>query len=109
MAEIKWTVKKEIKAPGVTIQVNPLPSKPVGYSSGVGNFSISSSVDKKTVKAGDPIKLRVVVSGTGNTKLIKMPEIQLPSDFDKYDPKITDNTNGSSTITIPILRIGEMR
>lgn len=85
-------VKKEIKAPGVTIQVNPLPSKPVGYSSGVGNFSISSSVDKKTVKASDPIKLRVVVSGTGNTKLIKMPEIQLPNDFDKYDPKITDNT-----------------
>lgn len=89
-------VKKEIKAPGVTIQVNPLPTKPIGFSSGVGTFSITSSVDKKTVKAGDPIRLRVVVNGTGNTKLIKMPEIQLPNDFDKYDPKITDNTKLSA-------------
>lgn len=36
--------------------------------------------------------LRVVVSGTGNLKLIKQPVVNFPKDFDKYDPKITDKT-----------------
>ena len=85
-------VKKEIKAPSVQIQVMPLPSKPANFSGGVGYFNVSSSLDKKTVKAGEPVSLRVVVSGAGNMKLLKMPEIALPKDFDKYDPKLTDNT-----------------
>lgn len=89
-------VKKEIKAPSVTIKVEPLPSKPANFSGGVGYFSVASSVDNKTVKAGDPVNLRVVVSGSGNMKLIKMPELVLPKDFDKYDPKITDKTKLST-------------
>ena len=93
-------VKKEIKAPSVTIRVEPLPAKPTNFSGGVGHFTIASSVDKKTVKAGDPVNLRVVVSGSGNMKLIKMPELVLPKDFDKYDPKVTDKTKiGTDGIT----------
>ena len=85
-------VKKEIRAPGMTIQVTPLPTKPAGFSGGVGRYSITSSLDRSTVKAGDPVSLRIVVSGTGNMKLLKQPEVNLPKDFDKYDPKITDKT-----------------
>ena len=47
-------VKRNIVAPGVDIQVDPLPAKPVGFSGGVGKFSISAKLDKKEVKAGDP-------------------------------------------------------
>lgn len=85
-------VKRNIVAPGVDIQVDPLPAKPVGFSGGVGRFSISAKLDKKEVKAGDPITLRVVISGTGNLKLIKQPVVAFPNGFDKYDPKVTDKT-----------------
>lgn len=85
-------VKKNIQAPSVTIQVDPLPAKPAAFSGGVGTFSISSTMDKSTVKAGDPVNVRIVVSGNGNMKLLKQPELQLPKDFDKYDAKITDKT-----------------
>ena len=34
----------------------------------------------------------MVVSGTGNLKLIKQPVVEFPKDFDKYDPKVTDKT-----------------
>ncbi len=85
-------VKRNIVAPGVDIQVDPLPAKPVGFSGGVGKFSISAKLDKKEVKAGDPITLRVVISGTGNLKLIKQPVVEFPNGFDKYDPKVTDKT-----------------
>lgn len=85
-------VKKEIIAPKVEIMVDPLPAKPAGFSGGVGHFSVQASLDKTTVKAGDPVSLRFIVNGTGNLKLIKEPEFSLPKDFDKYDAKLTDKT-----------------
>lgn len=85
-------VKRNIVAPGMTIQVDPLPTKPDGFSGGVGKFNISAQLSKKVVKAGDPVTLRVVVGGIGNLKLIKQPEPVFPKGFDKYDPKVTDKT-----------------
>ena len=85
-------VKKQIKAPGITIQVDPLPQRPAGFSGGVGRYSISAQLDKNEVKANDPVKLRVVVSGVGNMKLLKQPEVKFPKDFDHYDAKVTDKT-----------------
>ena len=85
-------VKKDIKAPGITLQVDPLPQRPANFSGGVGKFNISASLDKKEVKAGEPITLRVVVGGIGNLKLLKQPVVNFPKDFDKYDAKITDKT-----------------
>lgn len=89
-------VKKEIKAPAVTIQVDPLPDKPANFSGGVGRFTIAASLDKETVKAGDPVNVHVVVSGVGNMKLLKQPELTVPKDFDKYDAKQTDKTKLSA-------------
>ncbi len=85
-------VKKQIKAPGITIQVDPLPQRPAGFSGGVGRYSISAQLDKNEVKANDPVKLRVVVTGVGNMKLLKQPEVKFPKDFDHYDAKVTDKT-----------------
>ena len=85
-------VKKQIKAPGITIQVDPLPQRPAGFSGGVGRYSISAQLDKDEVKANDPVRLRVVVSGVGNMKLLKQPEVKFPKDFDHYDAKVTDKT-----------------
>ncbi|MCR5579755.1 MAG: BatD family protein [Prevotella sp.] len=85
-------VKKQIQAPGIEIQVDPLPARPADFSGGVGRFSISAQLDKTSVKANDPVRMRVVISGLGNLKLIKQPEVNFPKDFDKYDAKITDKT-----------------
>ena len=85
-------VKKQIQAPGIEVQVDPLPERPAGFSGGVGQFSISAQLNKTVTKANDPISLRVIVSGTGNLKLIKQPVVEFPKDFDKYDAKITDKT-----------------
>lgn len=80
-------VHKDIKAPGITISVDPLPQRPANFSGGVGKFNISATIDKKEVKAGEPINIRVVVGGIGNLKLLKQPIIEFPKDFDKYDAK----------------------
>ena len=89
-------VKKQIQAPGIEIQVDPLPARPAKFSGGVGKFSISAQFDKTEVKANDPVKLHLVISGIGNLKLIKQPVVEFPKDFDKYDAKITDKTKLSA-------------
>ena len=49
-------------------------------------------MNKKEVRVGDPFTIRVVVSGSGNLKLIKQPIIKLPNGFEAYDVKVTDKT-----------------
>ncbi len=85
-------VKRNIVAPGLDIQVDPLPTKPAGFSGGVGKFSISAQLNHATVKEGEPLTLRVVVGGIGNLKLVKQPVVEFPKNFEKYDPKVTDKT-----------------
>ena len=91
-------VKKQIQAPGIEIEVLPLPSRPANFSGGVGHFNISAQLENPEVKANDAVKLRVIVSGVGNLKLIKQPVVNFPKDFDRYDAKVTDKskltTNG---------------
>lgn len=85
-------VKRDVRAPSMTIQVDPLPERPAGFSGGVGRFHIVASADKNELKAGEPLTIRIIVDGAGNLKLLKQPVLELPKDFDKYDPKITDKT-----------------
>ncbi|MEG1659779.1 MAG: BatD family protein [Bacteroides sp.] len=82
-------IKKPLLTPKIMINVNPLPSgKPVGFSGGVGEFNITSSINSKEVRTNDAITIKLVISGTGNLKLISTPEIKFPEDFEMYDPKV---------------------
>ena len=85
-------VKKQIQAPGVQIEVDPLPARPDGFSGGVGHFTMKAEMGQTQLKANDPLTLKVTISGTGNLKLIKQPIVKFPKDFDTYDPKTTDKT-----------------
>ena len=85
-------VKKKILAPKVTINVQPLPAKPTGFSGAVGDFNLTSSINTTDAKTNDAITVKLALSGTGNMKLISAPDIKFPQDFEVYDPKTTDNT-----------------
>lgn len=82
-------VQKSLSTPKLTIDVSPLPSgKPASYYGGVGNFSISSSISTTELKENEAVTVKLVISGTGNMKLIKNPEVKFPADFEVYDPKV---------------------
>ena len=75
--------------PKLTVDVKPLPGdKPADFSGGVGEFSISSSINSTNVKTNDAVTIKLVISGTGNLKLIGDPEVKFPDDFEVYDPKV---------------------
>lgn len=82
-------IKKSLSTPKVTINVNPLPAgKPADFSGGVGEFSISSSINAKDLKTNDAVTIKLIISGTGNLKLLSTPEIKFPEDFEVFDPKV---------------------
>lgn len=87
------TVKKTLTTPAISINVLPLPAgKPEGFSGGVGEFNISSSINSTNVKTNDAITVKLIISGTGNLKLLHDPEIKFPEDFEVYDPKVDNQS-----------------
>lgn len=82
-------IKKAVVTPKVTVNVMQLPSgKPTNFSGGVGEFSISSSINTKELKTNDALTVKLIISGVGNLKLINNPEVSFPKDFETYDPKV---------------------
>ena len=82
-------VKKDLPTRAIKINVKPLPQGKTGaFYGGVGDFSISSTISSTDVTANDAVTVRVILSGTGNLKLVKTPEMNFPQDFDIYDPKV---------------------
>lgn len=85
-------VKREISSNPLTLQVEKLPEgKPASFSNGVGNFTISSEINKSEFKTNEEFTLKIKVSGNGNMKLIKDPEIVFPDEFEVFDPVISNN------------------
>lgn len=85
-------VKKPLVTSQLTIESKPLPAgKPDNFSGGVGEFTISSSINNVNVKTNDAVTVKLVISGTGNMKLISTPEVKFPEDFEVYDPKVDNN------------------
>jgi hypothetical protein len=91
-------VRKTVIAPAVTLQVDALPTpKPSNFSGAVGKFSIASTLTPQELKANDATTLRLTVTGTGNMKLMKAPDVAWPKDFERYDPKTEDKTSIGAT------------
>ena len=94
-------IKKELVSNKQIIQVEALPAGKNGnFYGGVGDFSISSDINTTELTANEAVTIKVVLSGTGNLKLVKTPEIKFPQDFDIYDPKVENKytiKNGRQT------------
>jgi uncharacterized membrane protein len=89
-------VEEVFHSTNCSVMVKPLPDKPSDFSGGVGSFSIVQSLDKSQVNGDEPVTLRIIISGTGNFKLLKTPKLKLSSNFETYDPNVID----SLTITV---------
>ncbi|MDE7389295.1 MAG: BatD family protein, partial [Muribaculaceae bacterium] len=95
-----------VKPRSATLHVNALPSpQPAGFSGAVGQFSAETRLVGNTFKTNEAATLLYTISGTGNIKYLKEPTLDLPSEFELYDPHV-DNTahvsgrNMTGTMTV---------
>lgn len=91
---LQQVIRYEIMTKPTTIEVTALPEpRPASFSGAVGSFTLSSSLTPQELKANDAATLRLVVSGQGNMKLMKAPNVVFPKDFEVYTPKSDDKTS----------------
>jgi hypothetical protein len=88
-------VKAKVVSDPVTINVKDLPNQPANFSGAVGNFNLRSSIDKTSVKSNEAVTLKITVNGKGNLTLINPPKLELPQDFEAYEPKTSDQVIAS--------------
>ncbi len=80
-----------ITSNSVRLETLPLPEegKPADFSGALGQYDLAVEAAPLKVKAGDPVTLRMTLSGAGNMKGVKMPVVDAPG-FKVYDPQIRD-------------------
>lgn len=87
-------VQTKLVSNSVDIKVNELPAeKPANFTGLVGNFDVTTSVDKASLKTGEAVVYKVEISGTGNIMSAEIPPNPFSDDFEKYDPKSSDEIN----------------
>ncbi|GFR66813.1 BatD protein [Elysia marginata] len=90
---ITKSLEKTIQSNGIRLQVKSLPTsgRPTSFKGAVGNFDFDIKVDKITLKVGESFQAKVTVKGSGNLKLIKLPNISLPSSLEVFEPEHKEN------------------
>ena len=72
----------------VTLTVNPLPDagKPPDFSGAVGQFDFTLEAKPTELSAGDPITVRMRISGSGNLGTVTAPAAPVDDRFRSYEP-----------------------
>ena len=99
--------KRPLTLPSKTsaLTVLPLPeeNRPAGFSGAVGEFGLDVAVGPTEVNVGDPITVKVKVSGDGNSRTVEPPVFTKAEYFKVYDPQIKeeDGSKRSEQVLIP--------
>lgn len=90
------TQNVKIESKPLTITVLPLPEgKPKDFSGGVGQFTISSSIDRTATSDNEPFNLTIKITGTGNIRLIERPAIPAVPGLKILDPEVKEDIRAS--------------
>ncbi len=77
----------EIKSEPVALEVKPLPKNtPPSFSGAIGNFTMATDANPKTVPVGDPITVTTTISGRGNFDRVNAPVLEDERGWHKYPP-----------------------
>ncbi|PCI94193.1 MAG: hypothetical protein COB15_14770 [Flavobacteriales bacterium] len=91
-------VEYSLRSKPIKITVLPHPGNaPNNFTNAVGRLDMKVDISSKEVKANEAVNIKIKVSGKGNLPLIDIPEINFPSDFETYDPKINDNVKTTTS------------
>ncbi len=76
LPETVFRSKTTLTANPLVIKTRSLPDgKPADFSGGVGQFNVAASLDRQSVKLGEPITLSLTITGTGNVEQLPPPSV----------------------------------
>jgi hypothetical protein len=85
------TVPKDVTvaspAAELTVLALPMEGRPRDFSGAVGVFKIASDISSTTAAVGDPLTLRMKISGAGNFDRVDSPMLERLEHWKTYPPK----------------------
>ncbi len=92
----------------VNVQTNPLDINvkslptpvPPSFSGAVGKYAMNSFVDKTNITTDDAIAIKLTIQGNGDIKRLQPPNLNFPSVFEVYEPKVLDEVSQESGGTL---------
>jgi hypothetical protein len=109
------TVPKDINvvSPPTELKVVALPTqgRPPDFRGAIGTFSIESDISPATADAGDPLTLRMRVTGSGNFDRVDSPMLEHVDQWKTYPPKSSFNSSdpighkGEKTFEQPLIAL----
>ncbi|MEP4949195.1 MAG: BatD family protein, partial [Flavobacteriaceae bacterium] len=90
---------KTVSAGKRTLKVKPLPEagKPANFGGAVGDFKFSVNASKTKLNASESLQANVQVTGKGNLKLFQLPDPELPSALEVYEPEYEESVRTNSS------------
>lgn len=79
----------------INVQAVPLPdqNKPANFTGAIGDFTMTATAGPTTVTVGDPITVRVQISGRGAFDSVTLPPQDAWRDFKTYPPTVKLETS----------------
>lgn len=75
----------------INVKALPLANQPENFTGAVGDFEFMVSTNKNSLNATESLLAVVEVAGKGNLKLFKLPEPELPSALEVYEPEFNES------------------
>jgi hypothetical protein len=107
------TVPKDIKvtspAQELTVRELPAQGRPADFHGAVGTFSVASDVSPTKAEVGDPLTLRMRVTGSGNFDRVDSSMLDRVDQWKTYPPKSSFNSSdpigfsGMKTFEQPVI------
>jgi hypothetical protein len=82
-------MKATAKPVELTVKPLPVPGRPVDFAGAVGNFEISAEGSPSRVKMGDPVTMKIKVSGQGNFDRVTAPVLKDSNGWRSYPASST--------------------
>jgi hypothetical protein len=75
---------------GAEVKIKPLPTqgRPAGFSGAVGEFDVTAETAATQAAVGDPLKLKILVSGRGNFSRVATPGLPASAGWKSYQPGV---------------------
>ena len=82
----------------IAVQPVPATGRPASYTGGIGIFGFDAQVGPAEVKAGEPITVRMRISGKGNISQITPPVLAKNPDLKLYEPRVLSTQDPNEVV-----------
>ena len=96
-------IEASVRASALELRVLPLPEdgRPAAFSGAVGSFAVHAEADPRDLRAGQSLKLELVIEGSGNFETLIAPRLDRLEGFHVYG-KVEERSPGRRRVTYDI-------